>query len=95
MPFYEYQCLECGHVFEEFQKITDPPIEKCPKCGGKVKKLISSSGLVFKGDGFYITDYARKGGGSTPATTSNNNSYSKSSSSNSSSSSNKDSKGKE
>ncbi len=94
MPFYEYQCLECGYVFEEFQKISDPPIEKCPKCGGKVKKLISSSGLVFKGDGFYITDYARKGGGKVSATTSNNNSSSNSSSSNSNSS-NTDSKGKE
>ena len=58
MPTYEYKCLECGEVFEEFQKITDPPITVCKRCGGEVKRLISGgSGLLFKGSGFYITDY--------------------------------------
>ncbi len=58
MPTYEYKCLECGHLFEEFQKMSDAPIEVCPKCGGKVKRLISNgAGLVFKGSGFYLTDY--------------------------------------
>jgi len=58
MPTYEYKCLDCDEVFEEFQKITDPPITKCRRCGGKVKRLISGgSGLLFKGTGFYITDY--------------------------------------
>jgi putative FmdB family regulatory protein len=58
MPTYEYKCLECDEVFEEFQKITDPPVTQCKKCGGKVKRLISGgSGLLFKGSGFYITDY--------------------------------------
>jgi putative FmdB family regulatory protein len=58
MPTYEYKCLDCDEVFEEFQKITDPPITKCRRCGGEVKRLISGgSGLLFKGTGFYITDY--------------------------------------
>ena len=58
MPTYEYKCLDCDEVFEEFQKITDPPIKKCRLCGGDVKRLISGgSGLLFKGTGFYITDY--------------------------------------
>lgn len=58
MPTYEYKCLDCGTRFEEFQQITDPPISSCPKCSGKVKKLISAgSGLLFKGSGFYTTDY--------------------------------------
>jgi putative FmdB family regulatory protein len=58
MPTYEYKCLDCDEVFEEFQKITDPPITNCRRCGGEVKRLISGgSGLLFKGTGFYITDY--------------------------------------
>lgn len=58
MPTYEYKCLECDKVFEEFQKMTDPPITSCRFCGGVVKRLISGgSGLLFKGSGFYITDY--------------------------------------
>ncbi len=58
MPTYEYKCLDCGTRFEEFQQMTDPPISSCPKCNGKVKKLISAgSGLLFKGSGFHITDY--------------------------------------
>lgn len=60
MPTYEYQCQKCGHRFSEFQKITDPPIRNCPKCRRRrcVEQLISGgSGLIFKGSGFYITDY--------------------------------------
>jgi len=58
MPTYEYKCLECDKVFEEFQMMTDPPIARCKYCGGEVKRLISGgSGLLFKGTGFYITDY--------------------------------------
>ncbi|MCD6521509.1 zinc ribbon domain-containing protein [Candidatus Calescamantes bacterium] len=61
MPTYEYLCENCGYQFEEFQKITDPPLSKCPKCGGKVRRLISGgAGLIFKGSGFYITDYKKK-----------------------------------
>ena len=63
MPLYEYQCDECAHRFEVIQKFSDAPIEVCPKCGGPVKKLLSSPAIQFKGSGWYITDYARKGGG--------------------------------
>ena len=58
MPTYEYRCAECGHEFEEFQAISDPPITICPSCGGKAQRIISGgAGLIFKGSGFYITDY--------------------------------------
>jgi putative FmdB family regulatory protein len=60
MPTYEYECETCGYHFEEFQKMTDTPIQKCPKCGKRVKRLISSgAGFIFKGSGFYITDYKK------------------------------------
>ncbi len=78
MPTYEYKCLECGYLFEEFQKMSDAPLETCPKCGGKVKRLISNgAGLVFKGSGFYLTDYKNSNSSSV---TSNNKSSDKSSS---------------
>jgi putative FmdB family regulatory protein len=58
MPTYEYKCRDCGEKFDEFQKITDPPLAKCIHCGGPVDRLISGgSGVMFKGSGFYITDY--------------------------------------
>lgn len=58
MPTYEYECLKCGYRFEEFQGIKDEPLKKCPKCGGKVKRLIGTgTGIIFKGEGFYQTDY--------------------------------------
>lgn len=63
MPTYEYQCRKCGHRFEVFQRIVDPPVRNCPKCRrrGSVEQLISGgSGLIFKGSGFYITDYKNK-----------------------------------
>ncbi len=63
MPLYEYQCLQCGTRTEHLQKISDPPLPECPKCGGGVKKLISSPAFQFKGSGWYATDYAAKGGG--------------------------------
>jgi putative FmdB family regulatory protein len=62
MPLYEYQCESCQHRFERIQKFSDPPIETCPECSGAVKKLLSSPAIQFKGSGWYITDYARKGG---------------------------------
>jgi putative FmdB family regulatory protein len=68
MPLYEYQCDQCAHRFEVIQKYSDAPIDVCPKCGGPVKKLLSSPAIQFKGTGWYITDYARSGksdGGST------------------------------
>jgi putative FmdB family regulatory protein len=59
MPTYEYACDACGHAFEEFQSITAAPLRKCPSCAkSKLRRLISSGGgLIFKGSGFYITDY--------------------------------------
>ena len=63
MPLYEYQCEACGHRFEKIQKFSDPPVDTCPRCGGKVRKLLSSPAIQFKGSGFYITDYAKKSGG--------------------------------
>ena len=61
MPLYEYQCDACGHRFEVIQKFSDVPIETCEKCGGAVRKLLSSPAIQFKGSGWYITDYARAG----------------------------------
>ena len=60
MPLYEYQCDACGHRFEKIQKYSDPPIDKCPKCGGTVHKLQSAPAFQFKGSGWYVTDYAKK-----------------------------------
>ena len=61
MPIYEYECEECHYQFEELHPFTDEKIMKCPKCGGRANRLISQgAGLIFKGSGFYITDYARK-----------------------------------
>ena len=63
MPTYEYQCPE-GHVFDKFQKMTDKPRAKCPVCGKTATRRISGgAGLVFKGSGFYITDYGKDGKG--------------------------------
>lgn len=61
MPLYEYQCESCSHRFEVIQKFSDAPLETCPKCGGAVRKLLSSPAFHFKGSGWYITDYARAG----------------------------------
>ncbi|MCZ6689567.1 MAG: zinc ribbon domain-containing protein [Planctomycetota bacterium] len=61
MPTYEYECTSCGNAFEAFQSITAKPLRKCPKCGKKVQRLISAgSGFLFKGSGFYSTDYRSK-----------------------------------
>jgi putative FmdB family regulatory protein len=60
MPLYEYECDSCGHRFEVIRKFSDPPIDKCPKCGATVRKLMSSPAIQFKGSGWYITDYAKK-----------------------------------
>jgi putative FmdB family regulatory protein len=59
MPTYEYRC-EKGHEFEVFQRMSEPPVESCIKCGATAERLLSAGGgLIFKGSGFYITDYAR------------------------------------
>lgn len=61
MPTYEYLCLKCGTRFDKLQSITEAPLKKCESCGGKVERQIGSgSGLIFKGSGFYITDYKRR-----------------------------------
>jgi putative FmdB family regulatory protein len=62
MPIYEYRCEHCGD-FEEMQRITDPPLARCPKCHRKVRRLISSTSFQLKGSGWYVTDYARAGAG--------------------------------
>lgn len=60
MPIYEYQCTSCAHRFEQKQSIKDDPIKECPRCGKDVTKLISSPAIMFKGSGWYITDYSDK-----------------------------------
>ena len=60
MPLYEYECPKDG-TFEKIQKFSDPPLSKCPTCGGPVERLLSAPAIQFKGTGWYITDYARKG----------------------------------
>src|SRR5437763_4122827 len=61
MPIYEYECGKCGKKFEIIQKMSDKPLKKHEGCGGALQKLISASGFQFKGTGWYVTDYARKG----------------------------------
>lgn len=62
MPFYEYQCSNCGYDLEELQTMSAPPLVKCPNCGkDTLKRLIGTgAGLIFKGSGFYLTDYKNK-----------------------------------
>jgi putative FmdB family regulatory protein len=63
MPTYEYACSKCGHRFEQFQSMSDEPLKKCPKCKkSALKRLVGGgAGLIFKGSGFYVTDYKNKG----------------------------------
>ncbi len=60
MPIYEYQCLKCGSHFEQRQTVSDEPLRTCEKCGGGLEKQWSLSGFQFKGEGWYVTDYAGK-----------------------------------
>jgi putative FmdB family regulatory protein len=60
MPIYEYLCQACAHRFEVRQKFSDPPIETCVRCGKSVKKVISPPAIMFKGSGWYVTDYSEK-----------------------------------
>jgi putative FmdB family regulatory protein len=65
MPTYEYKCEDCGYTFEKFQAMRDKALTKCPKCEGRVRRLISGGGgIIFKGSGFYANDYAN---GNSPA----------------------------
>lgn len=70
MPLYEYQCEKCGHRFEKIQRMSDPPPDACPACGGAVHKMQSAPAFQFKGSGWYITDYARKDQGGEPKSSS-------------------------
>jgi putative FmdB family regulatory protein len=83
MPLYEYECKKCHHRFERIVKFSDPPMKKCPDCGGQVEQLISAPTVQFKGSGWYVTDYAKKSGAAAP---SNGDSSAKSDSSSDSSS---------
>ena len=60
MPIYEYKCLDCGTHLEKMQKVSDAPLTVCDNCGGKLEKQWSRSGFQFKGEGWYVTDYAGK-----------------------------------
>ncbi len=60
MPTYEYVCKECGHHFDAFQSISAEPLKTCPECGGPIeRKIFGGAGLIFKGSGFYETDYKK------------------------------------
>ena len=60
MPIYEYKCSKCNSHFEKMQKVSDEPLKVCEECGGKLEKQWSLSGFQFKGEGWYVTDYAKK-----------------------------------
>jgi putative FmdB family regulatory protein len=95
MPTYEYRCPECGNEFEKFGRMSDPPVQECPRCHAEAQRKISGgAGLVFKGSGFYITDYRGEGykkaaegdkGGSSPSPSTESKSSDSSSSSSGSS----------
>ena len=60
MPTYDYKCIQCGHDFEMFQSMSESHIKKCPECEGTVRRLVGGGlGLIFKGSGFYLTDYVK------------------------------------
>ena len=67
MPLYEYECSSCKIRFERIQKFSDPSVEACPTCGAKVRKVLSSPAIQFKGTGWYVTDYGNKPGRDKPA----------------------------
>ena len=70
MPLYEYACDSCGETIEALQRFSDPPLETCAACGGALEKLISAPSIQFKGTGWYVTDYGRKGDSSNNTETS-------------------------
>ena len=61
MPLHEYLCRKCKHRFERIQKFSDHPLKKCPECGGALEQLLHAAAVQFKGTGWYVTDYPRKG----------------------------------
>ncbi|MFI1924760.1 FmdB family zinc ribbon protein [Streptomyces sp. NPDC020377] len=70
MPTYQYQCTECGEGLEAVQKFTDDALTECPNCGGRLKKVFSAVGIVFKGSGFYRNDSRGSSSSSSPASSS-------------------------
>ncbi|KAF5996671.1 MULTISPECIES: FmdB family zinc ribbon protein [Streptomyces] len=93
MPTYQYQCTECGEGLEAVQKFTDNALTECPNCGGRLKKVFSAVGIVFKGSGFYRNDSRGSSSTSSPASKPSTSSTSSSSSTTSSSSSDSKSSG--
>ena len=92
MPTYEYACRSCGEHLEVVQSFKDDPLTTCPSCEGQLKKVFSAAGIIFKGSGWHIKDYASTSGGSSGApASSSDNSSSSSDSTDSASSSSKDS----
>ncbi|MGW1124865.1 FmdB family zinc ribbon protein [Streptomyces sp. NPDC002526] len=87
MPTYQYQCTECGEGLEAVQKFTDDALTVCPNCDGRLKKVFSAVGIVFKGSGFYRNDSRGSSSSSTPASSASKTSGSGSSSTSSSTSS--------
>ncbi|MEU6515366.1 FmdB family zinc ribbon protein [Streptomyces sp. NPDC046978] len=87
MPTYQYQCTECGEGLEAVQKFTDDALTECPNCGGRLKKVFSAVGIVFKGSGFYRNDSRGSSSSSSPASKPSNSASSSSTSSSGSSSS--------
>jgi putative FmdB family regulatory protein len=70
MPNYEYLCKNCGHRFEQIRKFSDKQLRKCPECGGVIEQVISAPAVQFKGSGWYVTDYPKKGAGSASSSSS-------------------------
>ncbi|MFI6940322.1 FmdB family zinc ribbon protein [Streptomyces sp. NPDC050418] len=81
MPTYQYQCTECGEGLEAVQKFTDDALTECPSCQGRLKKVFSAVGIVFKGSGFYRNDSRGSSSSSTPASSSSSSAAKSSSSS--------------
>ncbi|MBD9700554.1 FmdB family transcriptional regulator [Streptomyces sp. ID01-12c] len=92
MPTYQYQCTECGEGLEAVQKFTDDALTECPSCNGRLKKVFSAVGIVFKGSGFYRNDSRGSSSSSSPATSKVSSSSSDAKSSTTSSSSSSDAK---
>ena len=74
MPNLEYLCKDCGHRFEQIRKFSDKQLRKCPECGGVIEQVISAPAVQFKGSGWYVTDYAKKGAGSSASSSSSSSS---------------------
>ncbi|MGQ4333961.1 FmdB family zinc ribbon protein [Streptomyces hayashii] len=91
MPTYQYQCTECGEGLEAVQKFTDDALTECPSCGGRLKKVFSAVGIVFKGSGFYRNDSRGSSSSSSPSSSKSSTTDSKPSSTTSSSSDSKSS----